>query len=139
LASRMAMPGMDPRAMAAAMKRMGVEMRDIPGVEEVVVKTAREEYRFKRAQVSVMKAQGQETWTVVGKPEVVPRGGAPAGNIPTNVPDLEVPEDAAAVPYKPTAEDVKTVMDAAHVPEAAARKALVETDGDLAEAILKLS
>lgn len=138
----MAMPGMDPRAMAAAMKRMGIDVRDIPDVEEVVVRTADKEYRFRRAQVSVMKAQGQETWTIVGKPETLPRTAtaAPSNMTPGGV-GVPLPSMPAPLPetYQPTGEDIRTVMDAAHCSEAAARKALAETDGDLAQAILNLA
>lgn len=130
------MPGMgDARQMAAMMKRMGVEMRDIDDVEEVVVRTATKEYRFKRPSVSVMKAQGQETWQVQGKAVATDRAGA-----------TEAPKAAAAAttppaakPYTPTPDDVRVVMEAAKVPEAKAREALVATGGDLAEAILRLA
>ncbi|MES2154690.1 MAG: nascent polypeptide-associated complex protein [bacterium] len=124
--------GMDPRAMAAAMKRMGIDVRDIEGVEEVTIRTLDREYRFRKAQVSVMKAQGQETWTVVGKPDVSER----AGSAPAAKPQ---PAEAPSPAYAPTPEDIQTVMQAASASEAAARKALLETDGDLAQAILNLS
>src|SRR5687767_11777383 len=73
------MPGIDPRQMAMMMRKMGVEMRDIEGVQEVLVRTATKEYRFRKASVSVMKAQGTETWQVQGKPEVVDRAAGTAG------------------------------------------------------------
>ncbi len=128
--------------MAAAMKRMGIDVRDIAGVEEVVVRTAEREYRFRRPSVSVMKAQGQETWTVVGRPEETPRKptltspAPPAGTIGVPIPDLPAP---APETYTPTDEDIRTVMDAAHCSADAARLALTNTGGDLAQAILDLS
>lgn len=61
---------MDPRQMAMAMKRMGIDMRDVSDVVEVVVRTPAKEYVFTRPAVSIMKAQGQETWQVIGSPKV---------------------------------------------------------------------
>lgn len=66
--------GTDPRQMAAMMKRMGIDMRDIPGVTEVVIRTKTQEYVFSRASVSVVKGQGQETWQVQGTPKSRPLG-----------------------------------------------------------------
>lgn len=131
--------------MAAAMKRMGIDVRDIPNVEEVVVRTSEKEYRFRKPQVSVMKAQGQETWTVVGMPQETPRtilaqpGGLPATNIGNPLPGIAPEVSPPSSQSEPTDEDIRTVMDAAHCDASAARNALMETDGDLAEAILKLT
>lgn len=144
------MPGMgDARQMAAMMRRMGIEVRDIDAVEEVVVRTATKEYRFRRPSVSVMKAQGQETWQVQGKAVASDRAGAPApsaspsGATPAAASVPEEPAVAApastSAPYVPTADDVRVVMESAKVPEAKAREALAATGGDLAEAILRLS
>lgn len=131
------MPGMgDSRQMAAMMKRMGIEMRDVEQVEEVVVRTATKEYRFRRPEVSIMKAQGQETWQIQGKAVATERAGtAPAAPAPAAP---AVPSTPSA-PYAPAPDDVRVVMEAAKVPEAQAREALLATGGDLAEAILRLS
>lgn len=156
------MPGMDPRQMAMMMRRMGVEMKDIPAVEEVVVHTKTHTYTFAQATVSVMKAQGTETWQIQGKPRVserrpksvgspmateragggaaggsseVPRGRAESGN------EQDEREDASTEnrpPYTPTEEDVATVAGAAHVDAKTARQALMKTGGDLAQAIVDL-
>jgi nascent polypeptide-associated complex subunit alpha len=124
----------DTRQMAAMMKRMGIEMRDVEQVEEVVVRTATKEYRFKRPEVSIMKAQGQETWQIQGKAVASDRAGAAVP--PPAVPSVS---SAPAAPYAPSPDDVKVVMEAAKVPEAKACEALLATGGDLAEAILRLS
>lgn len=150
--------------MAAAMKRMGIDVRDVPNVEEVIVRAGEKEYRFRKAQVSVMKAQGQETWTIVGKPEITQRGATeaearpdssksrppttPAGMRDDEESNAQEPSDdegegpighGPTGTYTPTAEDIRTVREAANCTDADARKALVDTNGDLAEAILKLS
>lgn len=108
--------GMDPRQMSMMMKKLGIDVDEIEGVHEVVVKTADRDYVFKDASVSVMKAQGTETWQVSGAPEVV--------------------EHDVQIAVSP--EDVAMVMEQCGCDEATARSALEET-GDLAEAIVKLS
>jgi nascent polypeptide-associated complex subunit alpha len=147
------MPGMDPRQMAMMMKRMGVEMAELDDVEEVVVRTKAVEYRFRKAQVSVIRAQGSETWQIVGKPERVARGAAsPAPPTPTQPPiapmspnpsTASAPSATSAVRSAPSAvavspDDVQLVMEQTGRGEKDARAALEATGGDLAEAILRL-
>ncbi len=137
------MPGMDPRQMAMMMKRMGVEMADIEGVEEVVVRTKDAEYRFRKATVSVVRAQGSETWQIQGKPEKTARG-AVAPSLSSPEPKPTAPSAPAAPPAPPaqpvavSADDVKLVMGQTGRSEREARAALEATGGDLAEAILRL-
>lgn len=134
--------------MAQMMRRMGIQNDDVPGVEEVVIRTATVTYRFTRPQVSRVRAQGSETWQVQGSPREEPTtpGVAPsrvavepaappkpAGPLPNNVPPPGPPSS-----YTPDPEDVKLVMQQTGASEAAARQALLETGGDLAEAIVKL-
>ena len=101
-------PGMNPRAMKQAMKKLGMEQEDIEA-SEVIIKTAGKELVFINPQVSKVTAMGQESWQVVGTPQE--RGF--------------------------TQEDICTVMEQAHVNEKEAAQALEET-GDIAEAIMKL-
>jgi hypothetical protein len=46
--------GMDPRQMSMMMKKLGIDVRDIEGVQQVVVRTAAKDYVFDKATVSVM-------------------------------------------------------------------------------------
>ncbi|MEK6986260.1 MAG: nascent polypeptide-associated complex protein [Candidatus Thermoplasmatota archaeon] len=128
------MPGMDPRQMAMMMKRMGVEMADIDGVEEVLVRTKTVEYRFRKASVSVVRAQGSETWQIQGKPEKTPRGAETATS--AAVPPTTAPQPPAPTPI--SADDVRLVMEQTGRSNAEARAALEATNGDLAEAIVRL-
>ncbi len=111
-------PGMggDPRQMGAMMKRLGINVQEIDNVQEVVIRTPDKDYVFTNTTVSVMKAQGAETWSISGSPEV----------------------RAHEVRLEASPEDVAMVMEQTGVDEATARKALEETGGDLAEAITKL-
>lgn len=144
------MGGMDPRQMSMMMKKLGIDVRDIEGVEQVLVRTATKDYVFDKATVSVMKAQGVETWQVSGKPRTVERGaGATAASPATGAaskvsPSTGTPPPADAIPdteagYEPTADDIALVAKETGKPAVDARKALVDTKGDLAEAILRLS
>jgi nascent polypeptide-associated complex subunit alpha len=142
--------------MAQMMRRLGIDVREIEDVQEVVVRTAKADYVFSKASVSVMKAQGVETWQVSGKPKVVEKGaagtagakaGAGAVMPPNSSPSATVAAPSQAqvpVPaeepaaYEPSGEDVALVARETGKTAAAARQALVEASGDLAEAILRL-
>lgn len=112
------MPGgrgnLNPRKMKQMMKQMGIEIEEIEDVEEVVIKTKDRDLVFKEAEVTKMDAQGQETYQVVGAPEKE---------------EKEV---------EPDQEDVELVVEQANATEKEAKEALKETDGDIADAIVKL-
>ena len=78
------MPGLggDPRQMAMMMRKLGIDVKEIEDVQQVVVRTAAKEYVFDRASVSVMKAQGVETWQVSGKPRIVDKASPAATSAP---------------------------------------------------------
>jgi nascent polypeptide-associated complex subunit alpha len=118
------MPGgrMNPKQMKAMMKRMGISQEDIQDVEEVVIKTRTKEIVFKNAAVTSMTVQGQKTYQIVGTPQERVRKKEEAHAEESGIPD----------------EDVKLVMSQTGCSAAEARKALQETDGAPAEAILKL-
>lgn len=103
--------GKDSRRMKKMMKQMGVEMEEIEGVEEVVIKTGTKEIVIDDADVNSIEAQGQKTYQVVGESHERSR----------------VDE-----------EDVELVAEQAGVEEGAAREALESTEGDLAAAIESL-
>lgn len=107
--------GMNPRQMNQMMKKLGINVKDIPNVEKVIILTEKKEYVFADAEVTVMDAQGQKTYQVVGNPSVANR-------------EKQFPED-----------DINLIVDQTGVSEEEAKKVLKETDGDIAEAIMKLS
>jgi nascent polypeptide-associated complex subunit alpha len=146
--------GMDPRQMSMMMKKLGIDVRDIDGVKEVVVRTASKDYVFDKASVSVMKAQGVETWQVSGKPRIVEHGGsAPApsslsssspaspssSSLKSSAPTPAVQSSPAPEAYEPTSDDIALVAKETGKGLAESKAALVATKGDLAEAILRLS
>ena len=109
------MPGrMNPRQMNQMMKRFGINVKEIENVQRVIIQTDKNEYIFDEAEVTMMDAQGQRTYQIVGKPRIVEK-------------KEEILKD-----------DVKLVMEQTGKSESEARKALEETKGDIAEAIMKL-
>ena len=115
---------MNPKQMKQMMKRMGIEQEEIADVEEVVIRTATKEYIFTQAQVTMMTVQGQKTVQVVGEPLIRNREGVAPSKAPAK---LVIPD-----------EDVALVAEKAGVSEEEARKALVEANGEPAEAIIRL-
>ena len=113
---------MNPKQMKAMMKRMGISQEDIQDVEEVVIKTRTKEIVFKDAAVTAMTVQGQKTYQIVGTPQERVRKKEEAQAEEDGVPD----------------EDIKLVMSQTGCSAAEAKKALQETDGAPAEAILKI-
>ncbi|MEA3166885.1 MAG: nascent polypeptide-associated complex subunit alpha [Thermoplasmata archaeon] len=133
---------MDPRQMSMMMKKLGIDVRDIEGVQRVVVHTTSKDYVFDKASVSVMKAQGVETWQVSGKPRIIERSaGGPQASAPsatsqsTTAPSSPPPAET----YEPRSDDIALVAKETGKGLAESKAALVATKGDLAEAILRLS
>ena len=101
-------PGFNPKDMQKVMKQMGIKQEEIDA-DEVIIKTSGKNIVIKNPQVTKINMQGHETFQVVG--------------------DIheEFNED-----------DVKTVMEQTGCSKKEAEKALEDSDGDLAEAILRL-
>ena len=139
--------GMDPRQMSMMMKKLGIDVRDIEGVQEVVVRTASKDYVFDKATVSVMKAQGVETWQVSGKPRTVERSASqtssssakPSPSSSSSGASGLAPTTPVEQSYEPTSDDIALVAKETGKGLGDSRAALVATKGDLAEAILRLS
>jgi len=114
------LPGMggrvDPRQMNQMMKRLGIDIKEIPDVTEVIIRTPSQEYVFSKPDVSIMTAQGQRTFQVVGEPALRTRSTK-----------LEIKD-----------EDVQLVSEQTGKTMQEARNALEATKGDIAEAIVRL-
>ncbi len=118
------MPGgrMNPKQMKAMMRRMGIQQDEMPDVDEVIIRTRTKEIVIKDAAVTVVTVQGQKTFQVMGTPEERERRKEEPRPEEGEIPD----------------EDVKLVMAQAGCTASEAKKALEETDGSPAEAILKI-
>jgi nascent polypeptide-associated complex subunit alpha len=99
------------------MKQMGMDTKDIKGVTEVVIKFKNKEIIIKSPKVNLMDFMGQLTYQITGKVE--------EKKIES---ELVIPED-----------DVDLVSNQTGVTKEKALETLKETEGDLAEAILRLS
>ncbi len=108
--------GFDPKQLEKMMKNMGIEMEELSGVEEVVIKFSDKELVFSNAQVQLTEAQGQKTYQIIGEPDEREKGSEP-----------EISD-----------EDIEMVMDQTNVDKDSAREALEKTDGDIAQAIVDL-
>ena len=130
--------GMSPKQMRAAMKRQGIDMDTVDGVEKVVVLTRDREIVFDRPEVTAIKAQGVVTYQVVGSPKERARSAAAAAAATAgeDVSGEELVEAVSSAKY--SEEDVQLVMGQTGAPEEDVRAALDACDGEVAEAIIKL-
>lgn len=99
------------------MQRMGLSMNTVEDVEQVIIKTSNKEIIIEQPEVSIIEAQGQKMFQVAG------------GRI-----NERAVERKSTVPE----EDVRLVADQTGKSVEEARKALEESGGDLAKAILLL-
>lgn len=107
---------MDNRQARRAMERLGINMKEIPDVKEVIIRTPDRELHITNASVSEVNAQGNRVFQVVG-----------------DVEETEVEKQAFGE------EDVLLVQQQAGVSRERAVAALEEADGEVARAILKLT
>ena len=104
--------GMNPKQMQNMMKQLGIKTQEIDASEVVI--RGEKSYVISNPKVTMMEVQGQKTFQIVG--------------------DVKEEEKAAF-----TDEDVDMVSEKTGKTKEEARKALEESNGDMAEAILSLS
>lgn len=110
--------GMNPRETKRMMQRMGLSMDAVPDVEQVIIKTSGKEIIVEEPEVAVLEVQGQKIFQVTGG---------------------KITEKAAERKSSGIAEeDIRLVADQTGKSPEEARKALEESGGDLAKAILLL-
>ena len=107
---------MDNRNARRMMDRLGINMKEIQNVQEVVIKTSEKEMHITNASVSEVNAQGQRVFQVMG-----------------DVEEVEVERKTFSE------EDVLLVQQQTGVTKEKAMAALEESDGEVARAILKLT
>jgi nascent polypeptide-associated complex subunit alpha len=104
--------GLNPKKMQAVMKQMGMSQEEIPASRVVIEKPDDTKIVIENPSVTKIKMQGQESFQISG--EAREEGGISEA-------------------------DIKIVMEKTGSSEEASGKALENTGGDLAEAILQLS
>jgi len=107
---------LDDRKTRRMMDRMGINMKEIADVEEVIIRTFLKDIHIHDAQVSEVIAQGSRIFQVMGEVE-------------------EVEKERK----KFSEEDILLVQQQANVSKEKAVVALEESDGEVAKAILRLT
>lgn len=114
--------------MARMMKKMGIEQKEIPGVKEVIFRFDDKEWVIASPQVTLIKQGGVESYQVAGTKAERAKGEKTTEVVEEVVPqEIEIPMEDAALVAGQTGVDIEV-----------AKQALIETEGDLAAAILKL-
>ncbi|MGD6806389.1 MAG: nascent polypeptide-associated complex protein [Candidatus Bathyarchaeia archaeon] len=115
---------MNPREQKRMMQRMGMNMDNVPDVQQVIIRTADKDIVIDEPEVAILTVQGQKMYQVIG------------GQVSEQAPSAR----GAAAPAKPSfsEEDVQLVADQTGKSLDKAREALRDADGDLAKAILLL-
>ena len=105
------------RQMRRMLDKMGLDMNEIPNVQEVIIKTDKKEIILSKPTVTEMKAKDNSIFQVV------------ANGIEERELEVQIFSD----------EDIQLVCQQANVSEEQAKNALAESKGDLARAILLLT
>ena len=108
-------PGMNPRDVAKAMKKLGIKQDNLEATK-VVITLADKELVFENPQVSKVNMMGEETYQIIGEPKEKMLNS-----------EMEISE-----------EDIKTVIEQTNCDEETAKKLIKEHNGDLAGAIIEL-
>lgn len=112
--------GMNPKQlkqMQRTMKQMGMDMKEVHGATEVIIKLKNKEIIIKNPKVNIMDFMGQQTYQITGKAKERALES-----------ELVIPED-----------DIELVVAQTGVDVEQAKNTLIETKGDIAEAIMRLS
>jgi len=109
-------PGMNPKQMKQAMKRMGIQQQELAATQ-VIIRLADKEIILDEPSVQKVNMMGQWSYQITGEETHRSLDSTP-----------EINED-----------DIKTVMEQTNCDEEEAKKAIEENKGDLAQAILQLS
>jgi nascent polypeptide-associated complex subunit alpha len=108
-------PKLNPRDLAKAMQRMGIQQQEIEA-SEVIIRCPDKDIVIQNPGVAKVNMMGQETWQITGSAVEKARTSEP-----------EIKE-----------EDVQTVMQQTGAPHDKALQAIKAAKGDLAQAILDL-
>ena len=105
--------GMSPKKMKGMLKSMGIDIDELEGVQEVIIRLKDKDIIIENATVAVMDAHGVKSYQISGEPRESVR--------------LEIPDT-----------DIELVVAQTGVELDEARAALIEFKGDIAATIMKL-
>lgn len=102
---------MNDRQLRMMMKKMGINIKEM-NAKRVIIETEEKEYIFNNPVINIMEIKGEKTYQITGKVEVK---------------------------SKINEEDIELVAEKTGKSKEEAKKALEETKGDIAQAIINLS
>jgi nascent polypeptide-associated complex subunit alpha len=111
---------MNPKKMKGMLKSMGIDIEEMEGVEEVIIRTKDKEIIINNPSVAIMEAHGNKTYQISGEPDERPLAGAE--------PAIVILDSDVEIVAAQTGRDWNE-----------AKAALLESKGDLAAAIMKLT
>lgn len=111
------MPNMDPRSLKRMMDSMGMKTTEIPALR-VIIEGKERSFIIDEPSITMVEMQGNKSFQITGRISETER----------DTPSLEITED-----------DISMVREKTGATEEAARSALEESKGDIAEAIMKLN
>ncbi len=114
-------PGVNAKQMQQMMKQLGIQQVEVPAIEVIIKLKNNRELIIHNPQVSKVNMMGQHTYQIIGEAhEQQSTNQITQG-------ELEISE-----------EDIKTVMEQTNASKEKVYAALIESEGDLALAILNL-
>ncbi|ADI32685.1 nascent polypeptide-associated complex protein [Staphylothermus hellenicus] len=113
-------PGISPRDLKRMLKRMGIKVEELPDVREVNILLKDKKIVISSPQIVVMKTGEQTIYQIIGEPRE------------------EALEESREEKIEVSEEDIEFIVSQTGVSKEEARKALIKTGGDIAEAILLL-
>ncbi len=106
-----------PKDIDKMMRSMGIHVENLDATEVLIKLSSGDSIVVRDPQVSLMRVGGEEVYQVMGRSERL---------------------SSTVEAYSPSDDDVSLVASQAGVDFETARRALIETQGDLAEAIIRL-
>ncbi len=114
------MPNMNPRQMQQMMRKMGIQQEDIDA-EQVIIVCSDKKIVINNPSIQKVNMSGSKSYQISGNESIEP---------------LDEPVEEI---LELTEEDINTVMDQTKCSEQEAVKALEDTNGNIAEAIILLT
>ena len=121
------MTRMDSRRARRMMNQMGMKMNELGDIKRVILQGDKREIVIEGPQVTSINVQGTKMYQVAGGRETEGKPSTAATASEPEKAPLEIPE-----------EDILLVAQQANVSIEVAKKALEDSEGDLAQAIIKL-
>lgn len=121
------MTRMDSRRARRMMKQMGMNMNELGDIKRVILQGDKRQIIIEGPQVTSINVQGTKMYQIAGGQETEGKPSTATAPAEPEEAPLEIPE-----------EDILLVAQQANVSIEVAKRALEDSEGDLAQAIIKL-